>query len=328
MCGIFGLIGTPWRDGARAALDTLRSRGPDDSALLDLGDAVLGHTRLAVIDLVSGQQPMRSADGRYTIVFNGEIYNFRELRKELARAGHDVSLFEIGRVFSRGSSAGDSTEVTAAVREERRMGIAITGQRNPLFWRGEDREGRFDVYDLKGVLEEFFEQFGVRGLNYSRRTESTSLFLESSLIQLGKFRIGEFGQLLPALAHRYDLRDAVLLAELNLDLLLARRNTTKGFKPLPVFPAIRRDVAMIVPEATSHESVLQVIRQAKPANLESVELFDIFRGKNVSAGQKSMAYAFTYRNAQRTLTDAEVNAAHEKLVEQLKQNLSATIREQ
>ena len=88
MCGIFGLIGTPWRDGARAALDTLRSRGPDDSALLDLGDAVLGHTRLAVIDLVSGQQPMRSADGRYTIVFNGEIYNFRDLRKELASAGH------------------------------------------------------------------------------------------------------------------------------------------------------------------------------------------------------------------------------------------------
>src|SRR6267378_2897736 len=88
MCGIFGLIGTPWRDGVGAALDTLRTRGPDDSALLDLGDAILGHTRLAVIDLVSGQQPMRSADGRYTIVFNGEIYNFRELRKQLAGAGH------------------------------------------------------------------------------------------------------------------------------------------------------------------------------------------------------------------------------------------------
>src|SRR5256885_4326968 len=88
MCGIFGLIGTPWRESARAALDTLRARGPDDSALLDLGDAVLGHTRLAVIDLVSGGQPMRSADGRYTIVFNGEIYNFHDLRKELAGAGH------------------------------------------------------------------------------------------------------------------------------------------------------------------------------------------------------------------------------------------------
>jgi len=119
----------------------------------------------------------------------------------------------------------------------------------------------------------------------------------------------------------------VLLAEMNLDLLLARRNPTKSFRPLPAFPAVRRDVAMILPEATTHEAILQVVKQAKPANLEGVELFDVFRGKNVPAGQKSMAYAFTYRNLERTLTDAEVNAAHEKLVAQLKQRLQATVRE-
>ncbi len=62
-------------------------------------------------------------------------------------------------------------------------------------------------------------------------------------------------------------------------------------------------------------------------NLEKVELFDVFRGKNIPAGQKSVAYAFTYRNPERTLTDAEVKAAHEKLVEQFKQSLQATIRE-
>jgi phenylalanyl-tRNA synthetase beta chain len=84
---------------------------------------------------------------------------------------------------------------------------------------------------------------------------------------------------------------------------------------------------MIVPEATTHESVLQVAKQTRPANLESVELFDVFRGKNVPAGQKSMAYAFIYRSAERTLTDAEVSAAHEKLVEQFKQKLGATVRE-
>jgi phenylalanyl-tRNA synthetase beta chain len=169
-----------------------------------------------------------------------------------------------------------------------------------LFWSGEEREARFDVYDLKGLLEEFFEQFGVRGLTYTRRTAATPLFLESATIQLGKFAIGELGQLLPALARLYDLRDAVLLAELNLDLLLARRNTVRSFKPLPAFPAIRRDVAMLVPEATTHEGVVQAVKQAKPVNLESVELFDVFRGKNVPAGQKSVAYAFTYRNTDRT----------------------------
>ena len=133
--------------------------------------------------------------------------------------------------------------------------------------------------------------------------------------------------MLPALAKKYDLRDAVLLAELNLDLLLARRNPAKSFKPLPQFPAIRRDVAMIVPEATTHDAVLQVVKQTKPANLEAVELFDVFRGKNVPEGQKSLAYAFTYRAADKTLTDAEVNAAHTKIVEAFKTQLKATVRE-
>jgi phenylalanyl-tRNA synthetase beta chain len=153
------------------------------------------------------------------------------------------------------------------------------------------------------------------------------LFLESATIHLGKFQLGEFGQLLPPLAHRYDLRDAVLLAELNLDILLARRNSAKSFRALPAFPPIRRDIAMVLPESTTHEAVLQVVKQTKPANLEAVELFDIFRGQSVAAGHKSVAYAFTYRSPERTLTDSEVNAAHQKLVEQLKQKLQAVIRE-
>jgi phenylalanyl-tRNA synthetase beta chain len=183
-----------------------------------------------------------------------------------------------------------------------------------------------DTYDLKGVLEEFFENFGVRGITFARRPESTALYLESAAVRQGKLLVGEAGQLLPALAKRYDVRDPVLLAELNLDLLLRWRNPDKKFRPLPAFPAIRRDVAMLVPEATTHEAVTNTVRQANPANLESVLLFDVFRGQNVPAGQKSMAYAFTYRNPERTLTDAEVNAAHEKLVEALKRNVQATIR--
>jgi len=93
------------------------------------------------------------------------------------------------------------------------------------------------------------------------------------------------------------------------------------------FPTVRRDVAMIVSEATTHEGVLSVVRQTKPPNLESVELFDVFRGKNIPPGQKSMAYAFTYRSPERTLTDNEVNATHEKLIAQFKQTLQAMIRD-
>jgi phenylalanyl-tRNA synthetase beta chain len=259
------------------------------------------------------------------------------LRHNLSHKTYDAALFEVGRVFnvaqssspagSPGVRPGGRADSCPGTREECRVAIALTGQRSPLFWSGNDREAKFDIYDLKGLLEEFLDQFGLRGQIYVRRPDSTALFLESATVHLGKFQLGEFGQLLPPLARQYDLRDPVLLAELNLDQLLARRNTGKSFRPLPAFPAIRRDVAMILPETTTHEAVLQVVKQAKPANLEAVELFDVFRGKNVPAGQKSMAYAFTYRHADRTLTDAEVNAAHEKLVAQLKQRLQAVVRE-
>jgi phenylalanyl-tRNA synthetase beta chain len=205
--------------------------------------------------------------------------------------------------------------------------VALTGRRQALFWSGEDRDARFDIYDLKGALEEFFDQFGIGGVAWVRRADPAPLFFESAAIQLGRFALGQLGQLVPAAARTYDLRDPVLLAELNLDLLLARRNTAKSFKPLPAFPPIRRDIAMLVPEATTHEAVLQAVKEAKPANLESVELFDVFRGQNVPPGQKSMAYAFTYRSPERTLTDAEANAAHEPLVARLKQRLHAVVRE-
>ena len=241
------------------------------------------------------------------------------LRHNLHHKNHDVALFEMGRVF---------TNVNGQPKEERRVAIALTGQRAVAFWSGDDRDAKFDAMDLKGLVDDLLEHFGLRGIMFGQRAESTALFLESATITLGgKLHLGELGQLLPALAKHYDLRDAVFLAELRLDELFARRNATKSFKPLPQFPASRRDVAMLVPEATTHDAVLQAVKQAKPANLESVELFDVFRGKNVPAGQKSLAYAFTYRAADKTLTDNDVNAAHTKAVDALKQRLQATVRE-
>jgi phenylalanyl-tRNA synthetase beta chain len=241
------------------------------------------------------------------------------LRHNLNRKNNDVAVFEIGRVFRLENGA---------PREQRNVAIALTGLRQGGFWSGAERDATFDVFDLKGVLEEFLEQFGVRGVNYLRRNEAVSPFIESAVIQLGgKLTLGEIGQLSPLWARRYDLRDRVLLAELNLDMLVARRKTEKSFKPLPAFPEVRRDVAMILPESMTHETVLNAIRKLKPANLERVELFDVFHGRNIPSGQKSMAYAFTYRHPERTLTDAEVNAAHEKIMEQFRKELSATIRD-
>ncbi len=240
------------------------------------------------------------------------------LQRNANRKNADLALFEVGRVFN---------QENGHLRESRRLAIAITGQRNAAFWSGSDRDARFDAFDLKGILEVFLESYGIRGLNIVNNAEKSPLYIESATLQLGKNTLGTMGQMLPTLARQYDLRDAVLLAELDLDLLLARRNPAKSFKPLPQFPTIRRDVAMIVPEAVTHDAVMGVVKKVKPQNLESVQLFDVFRGKNVPEGHKSLAYAFTYRNPEKTLTDAEVGSAHAKLVDSFKSSLQATVRE-
>jgi len=281
--------------------------------------------------LISSAEPgMRSAESVIVLLANplssdmdvlrpsllpGLIHS---LRHNVSRKNYDVALFEIGRVFSA---------TNGAIKEERRVAIALTGQRALNFWSGDDRAAKFDAYDLKGLVEEFLEQFGLRGVMLAKRAESTGLFLESAAVTIGgKLPLGELGQLLPTLAKKYDLRDATFLAEFNLDLLISKRNPAKAFKPLPQFPSSRRDVAMLVPEAVTHESVLQTVKQAKAGNLESVELFDVFRGQGIPDGQKSLAYAFTYRAADKTLTDADVNSAHEKILGALKTQLKAELR--
>ena len=270
-------------------------------------------------DLVALANPLSSdMDVLRPSLLPGLIHS---LRHNVSRKNNDVALFEIGRVFRM------AAPTPGAAVEERRVALALTGQRALPFWSGEGRDAKFDTYDLKGLVEEFLEQFGLRGVAFSKRADSTALFLESATVTLGgKLPLGELGQLQPALAKKYDLREAVFLAEFSLDLLLGKRNPAKSFKALPQFPSSRRDVAMLVPESVTHEVVLQTVKQAKAANLESVELFDVFRGQGIPTGQKSLAYAFTYRASDKTLTDADVNAAHEKVWTGLKTQLQAELR--
>ncbi|MBN8249048.1 MAG: phenylalanine--tRNA ligase subunit beta [Verrucomicrobia bacterium] len=244
------------------------------------------------------------------------------LRHNLARRSADLQLFEIGRVFTaaKGGEAG--------VREGWRVAMALTGARNPAFWSGPDREARCDLYDAKGLIEELLETLGIRGVQWNADTSPSPFWLESAAVALGgKLPLGRIGRLQPTVGRDYDLRDPVFLAELDLDLLLSRAQRSRSFKALPQFPAVRRDLALLVPESVTHEAVLGVVRKAQLPHLEAVELFDVFRGRHVAEGSKSLAYTFTYRATDRTLKEDEVNAAQIKLVTALKSGVQAVIRE-
>ena len=229
----------------------------------------------------------------------------------------DLAMFEIGRVFH---------DEDGAPVEGWRLGLALTGRRFIPYHEGENRDAINEFTDLKGILEEFAEQFGMRGVAYERNDLSGDFFVESGSVSLGNKIVGTLGQLSPLIARQYDLKHPVFVAEFDLDLVLQRRTVKRSFKLLPAFPGTRRDIAMIVAEDVTHDAVLASIRKAKPKNLKEVELFDVYRGEGVEDGDKSVAYAFHYRSDEGTLKDKQVDAIHEKVIDQLRNDLNANIR--
>jgi phenylalanyl-tRNA synthetase beta chain len=127
-----------------------------------------------------------------------------------------------------------------------------------------------------------------------------------------------------------DAPGAVFVAELDVDLALRGTELQKTFREIEKFPAVIRDVALIVPEKISHAEILRVIHEPKEPLLESVALFDLFAGESAAglgAARKSLAYRLTYRDRSRTLTSEEVTAAHTRIRERLRHDLGAELRE-
>jgi phenylalanyl-tRNA synthetase beta chain len=181
-------------------------------------------------------------------------------------------------------------------------------------WRAQGKRG-LDLFDLRGTLDAVVPELSFR------RGSSPDLALAVDIYS-GEKMIGFGGQLSAAKSNAVG---PVFVAELHADLLLSDESRTK-FRELDKFPAVTRDIAMIVPEETSHEKILRTISEPKEALLESVALFDLFTEKMEST-RKSLAYRLTYRSQSRTLTNEEVNAAHAKIRERLRSDLGAELRE-
>jgi phenylalanyl-tRNA synthetase beta chain len=225
------------------------------------------------------------------------------------RAGAErVAIFEIGRTF-----------IPPAGKEERHLGVLLWGNiTSARDWRSR-KSGNLDVFDLKGVLMSVVP-------NLSFRFSKFPDFALPADIYSGDRIIGFGGQLAPAKANA---PGAVLVAELHADLLFSTTESIKKFRELERFPAVIRDIAMIVPEKISHEEILRVIENPPEPLLASAELFDLFTGESIAGepGRKSLAYRLTYRDRSRTLTSEEVTAAHAKIRERLRRELGAELRE-
>ena len=219
-----------------------------------------------------------------------------------------VAIFETGRVFEPPSGA-----------EEKRIAILLWGNvGSEVHWRNEKR--RVDFFDLKGAIE-----LARTGLSFRRGQHAN--FALAVDIKAGNQLVGLAGQLTNSLASTIDASGGVFVAEVSLDFPISGLGSRATFRELGKFPAISRDIAMIVPEDLSHEKIWEVIWYPTEPLLERVEFFDLFAGRDIGEGKKSLAYRLTYRDRSRTLTSEEVNAAHAKIRERLQSDLGAELRE-
>ncbi len=223
------------------------------------------------------------------------------------RAGVErVAIFEIGRTF-----------IPPSGKEERHLGILLWGNvASAPNWRS-PKSRSLDLFDLKCALECVVPNLSFRPGKFPDLALPVGVFSGDRMIGFG-------GQLSAA---KSTALGPVFVAELHADLLLKPGEATTKFREIEKFPAVIRDIAMIVPEETSHEKILRAIEEPREPLLESVELFDLFSGGEIGEARKSLAYRLTYRDRSRTLTSEEVTAAHAKIRERLWRDLGAELRE-
>lgn len=204
----------------------------------------------------------------------------------------------------------------------------------PLTDLAEEREtltigmyGNVDFFDLKGVVENLLEELNIK--NYRILSSNSDSFHPGRTAELiiNNKRIGLLGELHPDVLDNYDVPVRVYAAELNFDEIINQSNPEIKYSPLPKYPSVSRDIAVVVDEEISAGQIEEIIKNKGGKTVEGVKLFDIYRGSQIEKGYKSMAYAITYRSEEKTLTEEDVSKVHNKILNSLASQVGAILRQ-
>ena len=216
----------------------------------------------------------------------------------LNRGNADGRLFELSKVFVPAEKAGDLPT------EKHVLCLSAFG------------EG-VDFYTVKNIVVWLLAKFGVTA---GIEAAGDDYFHPGrrAVMSANGVKLAALGEIHPDVAERFDIKGRVYLAEVDLDALMPLEKDFYGVKPLPKFPAVSRDIAVVVDEKVGAGTMLEAIRKAAAKTLEDAKLFDIYRGEKLGKDRKSVAFAITLRAPDRTLTDEEINGTMEKVLKALK----------
>lgn len=247
---------------------------------------------------------------RQSLLFSGlEAVSYNVNRKR-----NDLKLFEFGKTYHN---------YVSGRTENKHLSLTISGNRIKESWNSTSETGNF--FYLKGIIEVIFEKLGISDLKTS--AAKADIFSEGLSYSSKKAKLVEFGVIRKKILKHFDIEQEVLFADFNWDEVIGIAKTQKtSFKPIPKYPSVRRDFALLLDKSVSYDEIEKIALQTEKKLLKSVNLFDVYQGKNLPEGKKSYAVSFTFQDENKTLTDKQVDKMMNKLQQRFEKELEAELR--
>jgi len=243
-----------------------------------------------------------------------------------------IRFFEIGKVFlpqhspviaTLSETKGKQSQEEKELPQEREMLCAVLGGPSAeLSWQA-DKEP-LDFFDAKGVVESLLNQLGLKA-SFNTGDDEILFPGRGADIIVEDDKVGIVGDVHPRVAQAFELSNTICLIEIDLEKVLTKITGIKEYQPIPRFPSVTRDIALVVDEQVSYRRVENIIRSFPL--VKHVILFDLYRGEQIPEGKKSFAIRIVYQSPSHTLTDEEVDQTQEQMLARLHQELGATLRD-
>lgn len=259
---------------------------------------------------------------RATLLFGG----LESIQHNANRKNADLKFFEFGNCYHFNAEKKNPEKVLAAYSEELHLGLWITGKRVSNSWAHPDENT--SVYELKAYVLNIFRRLGVNfgGLVFGNLTDDIYSVAISVHTRGGKL-LATFGVLHKKIQKAFDIDNEVYYADLNWkELMKAIKNNTVAYKEISKFPAVKRDLALLIDKKVQFAEIEKIAYETDKKLLKSVELFDVYEGRNLEAGKKSYAVSFMLQDENATLNDKQIDKVMQKLIANLQNKLDAKLR--
>jgi phenylalanyl-tRNA synthetase beta chain len=248
----------------------------------------------------------------------------RVIEKNFRLNNYNLRLFEIGRIFEKCDPREDT--FIEGIREKQHFMAAMTGEGGPVQWAAGDRE--VDFYDIKGLAEDMIEFLMLTGIKIKPAKSNHPAFSKNSVeLLLKKKSIGRLGEIRRDLLEKFDIENNVYMLLIDFDEMARVPVKEKKYSPVSPYPGISRDLAFVAPDKTPAGEVEDQIWQNGGKLLNNVRLFDVYSGKSIGSGMKSLAFNLYYSSPERTLVDKEVDKSVNKIVKAIEKKFDAKLRE-